>query len=95
MIYFSFSGFVFLFQIADKLCASFGQDILDSLFWTATEPRGKRREHFGVIPHLLLAIAYVCILFVAIVSQVIRGFVLSIMLLYSYYIILIILNVML
>lgn len=48
-----------MLDIADKLCASFGQDILDSLFWTATEPRGKRREHFGVIPHLLLAIVYV------------------------------------
>lgn len=48
-----------MLDIADKLCASFGQDILDSLFWTATEPRDKRREHIGVIPHLLLAIVYV------------------------------------
>ena len=49
-------------QIADKLFSSFGQDILDSLFWTAAEPRGRRREHVGVLPHLALAVVYVCIL---------------------------------
>ena len=49
-------------QVADKLFTSFGQDILDALFWTATEPRSRRREHVGVLPHLLLAIVYVCIL---------------------------------
>jgi len=50
-------------QIADKLFSSFGQDILDSLFWTAAEPRGRRREHVGVLPHLALAVVYVCILY--------------------------------
>ena len=25
-----------------------GQDTIDALFWTATEPRGKKREHIGV-----------------------------------------------
>jgi len=49
-------------QIADKLFSSFGQDILDSLFWTAAEPRGRRREHIGVLPHLALGVVYVCIL---------------------------------
>ena len=53
---------VWLVQVADKLFTSFGQDILDALFWTATEPRSRRREHVGVLPHLLLAIVYVCIL---------------------------------
>ncbi|XP_013378717.1 transmembrane anterior posterior transformation protein 1 homolog [Lingula anatina] len=48
-----------MLEIADKLFSSFGQDILDSLFWTATEPRSRRREHVGVIPHLLLACLYV------------------------------------
>lgn len=47
----------------DKLLASFGQDVLDALYWTATEPRGRRREHVGIIPHLLLSLVYVGILF--------------------------------
>ena len=25
----------------------FFQDILDALFWTATEPRGRKRDHLG------------------------------------------------
>ena len=36
-----------------------GQDTIDALFWTATEPRGKKREHIGIIPHVLLAVGYV------------------------------------
>ncbi|XP_054158353.1 transmembrane anterior posterior transformation protein 1 homolog [Oppia nitens] len=48
-----------MLEVADKLLSSFGQDILDALFWTANEPRGKKREHLGVIPHLFMAIAYV------------------------------------
>lgn len=49
--------------MADRLFSSFGQDILEALFWTATEPKGRKREHVGVIPHLILAIIYVGILF--------------------------------
>jgi hypothetical protein len=49
--------------VADKLFSSFGQDILDALFWTATEPRGRKREHLGVVAHLGMAIVYVCELF--------------------------------
>jgi hypothetical protein len=41
----------------------FGQDIVDALFWTATERKGRKREHLGVIPHFIMAIIYVCILF--------------------------------
>lgn len=48
-----------MLEVADKLISSFGQDILDTLYWTATETRGKKREHLGVLPHLLLAIVYV------------------------------------
>ncbi|XP_071947913.1 transmembrane anterior posterior transformation protein 1 homolog [Antedon mediterranea] len=48
-----------MLEVADRLFSSFGQDILDALFWTATEPKKKRREHFGIIPHLGLAIVYV------------------------------------
>ena len=50
----------YIFKVADKLLSSFGQDILDTLFWTATEPRGRKREHLGVLPHLGMAIGYVC-----------------------------------
>lgn len=49
-------------QVADRLFSSFGQDILDALYWTATEPKEKKRAHIGVIPHFLLAVLYVCIL---------------------------------
>ncbi|CAH0553812.1 unnamed protein product [Brassicogethes aeneus] len=48
-----------MLEIGDRLFSAFGQDTIDSLFWTATEPRGKRREHLGVIPHLIFAIVYV------------------------------------
>ena len=49
-------------QVADRLFSSFGQDILDALYWTATEPKEKKRAHIGVIPHFLMAVLYVCIL---------------------------------
>ena len=49
-----------LLQVGDRLFSAFGQDTLDTLFWTATESRhGRKRDSLGVIPHLLLAIAYV------------------------------------
>lgn len=48
-----------MLEVADKLISSFGQDILDTLYWAATESRGKKREHLGVIPHFLMAIGYV------------------------------------
>lgn len=49
-------------QVADRLFSSFGQDILDALYWTATEPKEKKRAHIGVIPHFFMAVLYVCIL---------------------------------
>jgi len=48
-----------MLEIADKLLASLGQDILDALYWTGTESRTRRREHFGVIPHLILSAVYI------------------------------------
>lgn len=51
-----------ILEVGDRLFSAFGQDTIDALYWTATEPRGRRREHFGVVPHLLFAIIYVCIL---------------------------------
>lgn len=51
-----------MLEVGDRLFSAFGQDTIDALFWTATEPRDKKREHFGVIPHLFFAVIYVCIL---------------------------------
>ncbi|XP_042898573.1 transmembrane anterior posterior transformation protein 1 [Parasteatoda tepidariorum] len=50
-----------MLEVADKLFSSFGQDILDALYWTATEPRGRKREHIGLLPHLCLSLIYVFI----------------------------------
>lgn len=51
-----------MLEIGDRLFSAFGQDAIDALFWTATEPRGRKREHLGTLPHLLFAIVYVSIL---------------------------------
>ncbi|CAD5113030.1 DgyrCDS2230 [Dimorphilus gyrociliatus] len=48
-----------MLEVADKLFSSFGQDILDSLMWTGSEQRGRKREHLGLIPHAILAVVYV------------------------------------
>ncbi|XP_031675509.1 transmembrane anterior posterior transformation protein 1 homolog [Oncorhynchus kisutch] len=42
-----------------EVFSSFGQDILDALYWTATEPKEKKRAHIGVVPHFLMAVLYV------------------------------------
>lgn len=52
-----------MLEVGDRLFSAFGQDTIDALFWTATEPRGKKREHFGVIAHLFFAVVYVRILY--------------------------------
>ncbi|XP_030638189.1 transmembrane anterior posterior transformation protein 1 homolog [Chanos chanos] len=48
-----------MLEVADRLFSSFGQDILDALYWTATEPKSRKRAHIGVIPHFLMAVFYV------------------------------------
>ncbi|XP_074529385.1 transmembrane anterior posterior transformation protein 1 homolog isoform X2 [Halichoeres trimaculatus] len=48
-----------MLEVADRLFSSFGQDILDALYWTATEPRERKRDSIGVIPHFLMAVFYV------------------------------------
>lgn len=55
--------FYTMLEIGDKLFSAFGQDAIDALFWTATEPRGRKREHLGTLPHLAFTITYVGILF--------------------------------
>jgi len=52
-----------MLEVGDRLFSSFGQDTIDALYWTAIEPRDRKREHVGVLPHLLLVMVYVCILF--------------------------------
>ncbi|XP_063231691.1 protein TAPT1 homolog [Bacillus rossius redtenbacheri] len=48
-----------MLEVGDRLFSAFGQDTIDALFWTAAEPRGRKRDHLGVIPHLIFAIIYV------------------------------------
>ncbi|KAK9877949.1 hypothetical protein WA026_020170 [Henosepilachna vigintioctopunctata] len=48
-----------MLEVADRLFSSIGQDAIDALFWTATEPIGKKRKHLGIIAHLVFAVGYV------------------------------------
>ncbi|KAG7518148.1 transmembrane anterior posterior transformation protein 1-like isoform X2 [Solea senegalensis] len=48
-----------MLEVADRLFSSFGQDILDALYWTATEPKERKRDSIGVIPHFFMALFYV------------------------------------
>ncbi|XP_071314492.1 transmembrane anterior posterior transformation protein 1 homolog isoform X2 [Trachinotus anak] len=48
-----------MLEVADRLFSSFGQDILDALYWTATEPKERKRDSIGVIPHFFMAVFYV------------------------------------
>ncbi|KAL4127571.1 hypothetical protein QTP88_011738 [Uroleucon formosanum] len=48
-----------MLEVGDKLFSSFGQDILDALFWTATEPKTSQSSHFGVLLHFIIAVFYV------------------------------------
>ncbi|TRY76158.1 hypothetical protein TCAL_03511 [Tigriopus californicus] len=47
-----------MLEVGDRLFSAFGQDTIDALFWTATEPRNRKRETIGVIPHFLLTVTY-------------------------------------
>ncbi|KAF7637252.1 hypothetical protein Mgra_00003219 [Meloidogyne graminicola] len=46
-----------MLEVADKLFSSFGQDILDALFWTVSE-RSERSYFLSAIFHLFVAIVY-------------------------------------
>ncbi|CAB0012395.1 unnamed protein product [Nesidiocoris tenuis] len=48
-----------MLEVGDRLFSAFGQDVIDALYWTSTEPRDRKREHLGVIPHFLFAVIYV------------------------------------
>ncbi|XP_076174297.1 protein TAPT1 homolog [Ptiloglossa arizonensis] len=51
-----------MLEVGDRLFSAFGQDTIDALLWTATEPRSKTQtgsQHLGTLPHLLFAVTYV------------------------------------
>ncbi|CRK99214.1 CLUMA_CG012486, isoform B [Clunio marinus] len=48
-----------MLEIGDRLLSAFGQDIIDALFWTATEPKTPHKRHLSVFAHFLFAIIYV------------------------------------
>lgn len=48
-----------MLEVGDRLLSAFGQDTMDALFWTATEPKNSKREHFGVFTHTLFTLIYV------------------------------------
>lgn len=48
-----------MLEIGDRLLSAFGQDIIDALFWTATEPRTASKRHLSVFAHFVFAIIYV------------------------------------
>ncbi|XP_017067288.2 LOW QUALITY PROTEIN: protein TAPT1 homolog [Drosophila eugracilis] len=47
-----------MLEVGDRLLSAFGQDTIDALFWTATEPKNSKREHFGVLTHVLFTLIY-------------------------------------
>lgn len=57
-----------MLEVGDRLFSAFGQDAIDALLWTATEPRSRssstRTPHLGTLPHLFFALTYVCILYI-------------------------------
>ena len=49
-------------QIFDRLLASIGQDTLDTLYWSAVERKGRKREHVETLFYFIVANIYVRIL---------------------------------
>ncbi|KAH0554715.1 protein TAPT1 homolog [Cotesia glomerata] len=50
-----------MLEVGDRLFSAIGQDTIDALLWTATEPqsRSRRHQHLGTISHLLFTVGYV------------------------------------
>ncbi|KAM7361378.1 protein TAPT1 homolog [Cochliomyia hominivorax] len=48
-----------MLEVGDRLLSAFGQDTIDALFWTATEPKNSKREHFGLLTHIIFTLIYV------------------------------------
>ncbi|KAG5682386.1 hypothetical protein PVAND_011739 [Polypedilum vanderplanki] len=47
-----------MLEIGDRLLSAFGQDIIDALFWTATEPHSSNKRHLSVFAHFVFAVIY-------------------------------------
>lgn len=62
-----------MLEVGDRLLSAFGQDTIDALFWTATEPKNSKREHFGVLTHVLFTLIYVFLHSGLIMFQVSNG----------------------
>ncbi|XP_076435905.1 transmembrane anterior posterior transformation protein 1 homolog [Babylonia areolata] len=58
-----------MLDLADRLVSGAGQDMLDALYWTATEPRRKSRRCVFITLHFLLALLYILIHTVLILGQ--------------------------
>lgn len=58
-----------MLEIGDRLLSAFGQDIIDALFWTATEPRTASKRHLSVFAHFVFAIIYVLLHSVLVMFQ--------------------------
>ncbi|XP_026821239.1 protein TAPT1 homolog [Rhopalosiphum maidis] len=58
-----------MLEVGDKLFSSFGQDVLDALYWTATEPKTSQRKHFGVLLHFIIAVLYVLLHSIIVLCQ--------------------------
>lgn len=50
-----------MLEVGDRLLSAFGQDIIDALFWTATEPKETSKRHLGVFYHFIFAVIYVTV----------------------------------
>jgi len=47
-----------MLEIGDRLLSAFGQDIMDALYWTATEPKTTSKRHLSVFAHFVFAVIY-------------------------------------
>ena len=48
-----------MLEVGDRLLSAFGQDTIDALFWTATEPKDRSQAHFGIKVHIFFALTYI------------------------------------
>lgn len=50
-----------MLEVGDRLLSAFGQDTIDALFWTATEPKERSRNRVGIVGHTVFALFYIII----------------------------------
>lgn len=48
-----------MLEVGDRLLCAFGQDAIDALFWTATEPKDRNRSRLSITGHAFFALFYV------------------------------------